>query len=467
MNSQQKLQHLHWRAGFGLSPEELSKLKRTSYRKAVDDLFKKAHQASQRKIIKGGEGIESQMSMMELKNLSKSEKKEKKKQDKLKLGAHNTDWVMRMANPEESAFLEKMCLFWHGHFACITKTSGLARKQLNTIRKHALGNFRELVLAISKDASMIRFLNNQQNKKRKPNENFARELMELFTIGRGNYTEQDIKEAARAFTGWSSNLRGEFVFRRRQHDFGKKTFFGKTGKWDGGDIIDMILEKRETAEFISRKAYRFFVNESVDERNVQKLARDFYNSNYEIENLMRGIFESKWFFDKKNVGTKIKSPIELMAGLMRTFKVEVKNPLSLIFVEKALGQHLFNPPNVAGWPGGKSWIDNSTLMIRLNLANVIFQNSELNLKVKEEFEAPKRNKRKRNIQASINFTPFYKLFKRENENKVFEKMGSYLLQTEVQLKKSTFENFVPQNSKENYIKTLCLRMLTLPEYQLC
>ena len=459
MNTQQRLQHLYWRAGFGMSPKEWSSKKKRSTQKAIDELFKNAHQASQRKVVKYGNGIESsEMAMVS--------KKEKRKQNKIRIGAHNTDWVLRMGNPNESALLEKMTLFWHGHFACTSKVPAWARNQLNTIRKHALGNFRELVLAIAKDGSMIRYLNNQQNKKRKPNENFARELMELFTIGRGNYTEKDVKEAARAFTGWSSNLKGDFVFKKRQHDFGQKIFFGKKGKWDGEDIIDMILEKKETSEFIAMKVYRFFVNDKIDEVKVKYLARIFYDSNYNIEKLMRAIFESKWFYDEENVGVKIKSPVELIAGMIRTFEVEFKNPAALIFIEKALGQVLFNPPNVAGWSGGKSWIDNSTLMLRLNMANVLFQNSELNLKVKEEFEAQKKNKRKRRVQASVNFTPFYNLFKRGNEKLLLNKMGDFVLQTKGQLNESTFEDFVIKNNKEDLVKTLCLRIMSLPEYQL-
>ena len=228
----------------------------------------------------------------------------------------------------------------------------------------------------------------------------------------------------------------------------------------------MILEKRETSEFIARKAYRFFVNDKIDERNVEYLARVFYDSNYDIEKLMRAIFESKWFFDEENVGVKIKSPIELLAGMIRTFEVEFRNPAALIFIEKALGQVLFDPPNVAGWAGGKSWIDNSTLMLRLNMANVLFQNSELNLKIKEDFKAQKRNKRKRKVQASVNFKPFYNLFKRENEKLLLKKMGGFILQTKGQLNESTFENFIIKNNKEDLVKTLCLRIMSLPEYQL-
>ncbi|MDG2419540.1 MAG: DUF1800 domain-containing protein [Saprospiraceae bacterium] len=462
MNKQQRLQHLYWRSGFGMSPKEWFTKKNHSTQIVIDELFRKAHQFSKKKILKNERGIEPSDILMIL----KLDKKEKRRQNKIKIETYNIDWILRSGNPKESALLEKMILFWHGHFACRSKVPEWALKQLNTIRRYALGNFKELVLAMAKDGSMIRFLNNQQNKKRKPNENFARELMELFTIGRGNYSEKDVKEAARAFTGWSSNLKGDFVFKKRQHDFGEKIFFEKKGKWDGDDIIDMILEKRETAEFIARKAYRFFVNEKIEEQNVKYLARVFYDSNYNIEKLMRAIFESKWFFEKKNVGVKIKSPIELIAGMIRIFEVDFKNPAALIFIEKALGQVLFHPPNVAGWAGGKNWIDNSTLMLRLNLANVLFQNSELNLKIEEAFEAQKKNKQKRNVQASVNFTPFYNLFKRENEKLLLNKMGDFILQTKGHFKESTFENFIIKNNKEDLVKTMCLRMMSLPEYQL-
>ena len=464
MNTELKLQHLYWRAGFGLSPKEWKSKKRYSISKAVDELFKDAHLSAKTELT--GNSLNIELSQIKVK--TKDAVKKKRAQGKRKISQLNTNWVMRMGDVNESCLLEKMCLFWHGHFACTTKINPkLAQAQLNTIRKYALGNFKDLVLAMSKDVSMIRFLNNQQNRKRKPNENFARELMELFTIGRGNYTEQDVKEAARAFTGWSSNLSGEFVFKKKQHDFGQKTFFGKKGKWDGTDIIDMILERKETAIFITQKIYRFFVNDKMDEQRITKLANRFYYSNYDIEKLMRDIFESNWFYNNENVGVKIKSPVELIGGMLRTLDVKLKNPLALIFIEKALGQVLFHPPNVAGWAGGKSWIDNSTLMLRLSLANVLFQNEELNMKVKEEFEAQKRNKKKRNIQAQVNFSPFYQLFKNEKKEHLLEEMSSYLLQPQLKLDNDFLKKYVIVNDKEDLIKTMCLRLMSLPEYQLC
>ena len=289
MNHQEKVQHLYWRAGFGRNPAEWKTHAHQSLSTIINQLFTAAQSARELP-------TPHIFTANETESMSDSNKKEQRKKAKKLIIQQNQDWIERMANPDHPVLLEKMTLFWHGHFACISKKPRLASQQLQTIRQHALGNFKDLVLAIAKDPAMIRFLNNQQNRKRKPNENFARELMELFTIGRGNYTEQDIKEAARAFTGWSSNLRGEFKFRKRHHDYGRKTFMGKTGNFGGEDIIDILLERQETAQFITRKFYRYFVNEKVEERRVQALAAKFYRSNYDIAALMREIFASDWFY---------------------------------------------------------------------------------------------------------------------------------------------------------------------------
>ena len=457
-----KIKHLYWRAGFGLSPQEWESKKNWPIKKAVDRLFQKA-EIPKSIVLNASISTPPQ----KLKDLSKEEIKELRKQERKHVGLQNIDWLKRMADPKEPALLERMTLFWHGHFACQTKGSSIAVTQLNTLRTHALGNFRELVLAIAKDPSMIRFLNNQQNRKQKPNENFARELLELFTIGRGNYTENDIKEAARAFTGWSSNLQGQFVFRERQHDFGKKTFFGKTGSFNGEEIIDLILEKRETADFITRKIYRYFVNDIADETIVQSLSNAFYSSGYDIGQLMRTIFESDWFYLDQHIGTKIKSPVELMAGILRTMNVDFNNDLALIFIQKALGQVLFNPPNVAGWPGGRSWIDNSTLMLRLNLINYLITSSDVNLRVKDEFEAKERGKAQRKLNAKVDLEPLLAMVEGQSKKETFDLLSAYLLQSTPQIDQQNIDQFIPATSDPDYIKWLSVRLMTLPEYQMC
>lgn len=170
---------------------------------------------------------------------------------------------------------------------------------LDIIRVNALGSFKDLLHDVSKSAAILNFLNASQNKKDHPNENFAREVMELFTMGRGNYTETDIKEAARAFTGWSANIKGEFIFRRFQHDDGAKTVLGNTGRFEGEDILDLLLKEKQTATFITQKIYKFFVNETVDKQKVEWLANRFYKNDYHIGKLMDDIFTADWFYDEK------------------------------------------------------------------------------------------------------------------------------------------------------------------------
>lgn len=456
-----KIHHLFQRAGFGLSPQEWQNRQNWTVQQAVDFLFAEAKNASEIK-----EHI-SNMTAVNPMELDKEAIVARKKQERQLVAQQNIAWIGRMASPDYSCLLERMSLFWHGHFACQTKVSGLASAQLNTIRRHALGNLRDLVLAMAKDVSMIRFLNNQQNRKKSPNENFARELMELFTIGRGNYLERDIKEAARAFTGWSSNLQGQFVFRQRQHDYGKKTFFGKTGNFDGEDIIDIILGKRETADFITQKIYRYFVNERIDQAVVHQLSKEFYDSDYDIGQLFRKIFTSDWFYHQKNIGSKIKSPVELIAGMMRSLQVDFEQTNALIFVQRALGQTLFNPPNVAGWPGGKSWIDNSTLMLRLNLANYIFTTSDVNLRTKDEFEAQRRGKAVKKLTAKVNLQPILDLTKGLSFEDSFIILAAYLLPQGTKIDKATIDQYIPGHKHPDYVRWMTMRLMSLPEYQVC
>ncbi len=456
-----KIKHLYWRAGFGLSPAEWQERQDWSVSKAVDALFQEATRAKPLPIAQDNAVANFRPQMMD-----KEKVEEMLKQEFRKTADHNTDWIKRMASPAESALLERMSLFWHGHFACKPRFGKLAVQQLNTIRTHALGNFRDLVVAIAKDPGMIRYLNNQQNRKDSPNENFARELMELFTIGRGNYTENDIKEAARAFTGWSSTLAGEYVFRQRLHDYGKKTFFGKTGNFDGEDIIDIILKQRETADFITRKIYRYFVNAEVNESIVHDLSDQFYRSNYDIGKLMRSIFKSDWFYDPNNIGTKIKSPTELLAGMMRALDVRLENDLSLLFVQRILGQTLFNPPNVAGWPGGKSWIDNSTLMVRLNLAMNIIHSSEVEFQAKEQAEEPELDRRARQLVAQVNWLPLAKLTNNRTDVAAVETLADYLLQTPVVIGADKLRKAVNLSGEADFLRAATAMVMALPEYQM-
>lgn len=464
MTNQHKIKHLFWRAGFGLSAKEFENHKNANIYETVNFLINHA----QKYQTLEAETTISNLSMAEIEAVKKDKAKlrELKKKSKRLVRKLNTDWVMRMAAPDKSALLERMSLFWHGHFACDTKISHLAINQLNTIRQHCLGNFRSFVKAIARDPSMIRYLNNQQNVKGKPNENFARELMELFTIGRGNYTEQDVKEAARAFTGWSSTLQGAFIFRNRVHDFESKTFMGKTGHFDGDDIIDIILDKKETAYFISKKIYTYFVNEKIQEDEVKEMAKIFYASDYNIGTLMEHLFTSDWFYEERNIGSKIKSPVEFIAGMIRSLEVSFKNKMGILFTERALGQTLFRPPNVAGWPGGKSWIDNSTLMLRLNLVNLLYKNTEVKFEIGDEAERESFQGFKK-FNGSLNLQNILDNHMNTPEDSLQSALMDFFLADPSSLKETRNLLEMDNSSKAEKIKELTFKILSLPEYQMC
>src|SRR5689334_14819551 len=306
LTNQIKNQHLMWRAGFGPAVEQLNDLSRYSPKQFYKALVKASEKRPEYVNVADNyldglyKGLED-AGRMQKKELDKDERKMVQQKNRESIRNLNVYWLHEMVN-SSAQLREKMAFFWHGHFACRNLNIFYQQGLLDVIRRNALGNFGTLLKEVSKSAAMLNFLNNQQNRKDHPNENFAREVMELFTLGRGNYTEHDIKEAARAFTGWSADLKGDFIFRRFQHDFGDKTFFGKTGNYDGDDVLDILLEQKQTAKFISQKIYKFFVNDEVDEPKVQWLATRFFQSNYDIKSLMQDIFTSDWFYDAKNIG---------------------------------------------------------------------------------------------------------------------------------------------------------------------
>ncbi|RRN78188.1 DUF1800 domain-containing protein, partial [Pseudoxanthomonas sp. SGD-10] len=311
-----QIKHLFSRAGFGIHYSQLKKLKGKSLKKVVDGLFKESSNFQPIKLVPYPNPSKS------YKELSAEERRALQREAQQYTRDLNIAFLDRLTETE-AILREKMTLFLHGHFACRQQTAPYFIQELNNIqRKHALGNFKTLTIEVSQSRAMLSFLNNQQNRKGKPNENFARELMELFTLGVGNYTEDDVKESARAFTGWRYNSEGKFEFNTKLHDDGMKTFFGKEGKFNGQDIMDMIFEKREAAYFITRKLYRFYVNEQVNEEHIRELGDYFYDNNYEIKPLLQRMFTCEWFYEDNNVGNKIKSPIEFIAGLNRQFFIE-------------------------------------------------------------------------------------------------------------------------------------------------
>ncbi len=265
---------------------------------------------------------------------------------------------------------EKLMLFWHGHFATgntKVRDTRMMLRQNELLRTHASGRFEDLLLGILTDPAMLIYLDNGENVKGHPNENFGRELLELFTLGVGNYSEQDIREGSRAFTGWTNDVL-EFKFEAEQHDFGEKTFLGQTGPFDGDDIIRIILEQPAAAEYISAKLYRFFVREDLDADTGAQLASTFRDAGYALKPLLKQIFLSRDFYGPDSYATKIKSPVHLIVSTYRKLGLrELPTIPDFNRLTAGLGQTLFNPPNVAGWAGGRTWITPATLLQRGNL----------------------------------------------------------------------------------------------------
>jgi uncharacterized protein (DUF1800 family) len=280
-----------------------------------------------------------------------------------------------------SPLTEKMTLFWHNHFATSqqkVRYGQLMYRQNLTLRKHALGNFGQLLKDIARDPAMVVYLDSAQNRRGQPNENFAREVMELFTLGEGQYSEQDIKEVARAFTGWSVDRdNGEFMFRRFAHDGGVKTVFGRTGRFDGNDVLDMLLERPQTAEFITTKLWKEFVSPTPDMEEVHRLARIFRNSRYDTSVLMRGLLTSDAFYAAENRATLVKSPVEFVVGTLKQFNIETTYLRPFVFAAAGLGQNVMSPPNVKGWPGGEAWINSTSLLGRKQFLDRVFRANDM------------------------------------------------------------------------------------------
>lgn len=288
-------------------------------------------------------------------------------------------WAQRILITERP-FEEKIALFWHGHFATSDAKVRDYRKmaiQIQLFREYGVGNFRDLILSVAQDPAMLVFLDAGQNIKGNPNENFAREILELFTLGIGNYSENDIREAARAFTGWS-NESLKFVINKDLHDQNDKTFLGQTGNFDGNDIIDIVMQQDSTAQFIVEKLYRYFVAADSSPQRIKELALLFRENNYELQPLLKSMFIARDFYAAHAYGTKIKSPVDLVLSTYR--KLGVKSlPGVPDFHEttSSLGQKLLYPPNVAGWEGGRTWITPATLVERGNFAReVLFPSLE-------------------------------------------------------------------------------------------
>jgi len=308
-------------------------------------------------------------------------------------------WILRLVQTRRP-LQEKMTLFWHNHFATSAEKVKvpLNMYQQNEIfRRNAVGNFRTLLSEVSKDPAMIVWLDNEYNKVGHANENFAREVMELFTLGIGHYTEKDIQESARAYTGWTlkkasdsiaGNQYAEFVYRPRLHDNGEKTFFGQTGNYSGDDILNMLCDNPRTAEYIAHKMWEFFAYRDPEPEVVERVTEDFRKSNLDIKTLILSIIDSPEFYSEKAVRTVYKNPVEFSVATARQLglgSLIAQAPIGPQGIRgklgpmqgintslKGMGMQLMYPPDVAGWDQGQAWITSATVVKRIEWAERLF-----------------------------------------------------------------------------------------------
>lgn len=339
-----KAGHLLLRAGFGGSLKEREELVTLGVEAAVDRLFQESP----------GEDVDSVFEdAIEFSDIHKAR-------------AYRCWRMLRGCH----RLRERMSFFWHCHFATSNqkvKNSRMMLKQMATFDRLGLGTFDELLLAVSRDPAMVRWLDNESNVKGRPNENYARELFELFTLGRGNYTEDDIKEAARAFTGW--HLRGEvFHFRAGAHDRGVKEVFGKRGRFGGEDIVAMTVRRPASARFLARKLLKFFVHPEPTEEEVEALASAYRRRGRHIGKTLDVLLRSRLFFSSRAYRCRIKSPVDLVVSLVRSLGAGVA-PLPLANAASRMGQVLLEPPTVEGWHEERAWISSATWLLRSNFAS--------------------------------------------------------------------------------------------------
>jgi uncharacterized protein (DUF1800 family) len=376
----EEARHLLNRTGFGAPLAEIEDMARLTRHEAIERLFAGVRRKARTPVPPE---VMEWTDPRQLRDLSPEARKEFQRRLRESGLALKSWWLAEML-ATDSPLTERMTLFWHNHFTSSlqkVRSSALLQRQNALLRRHALGSFAELLHEASKDPAMLVYLDTARNRRGQPNENFAREVMELFTLGEGRYREGDIKEAARAFTGWSLEpATGEFRWRAFLHDGGVKTVLGRSGDFRGEDVIEILLAQPATAEFVAGKLWREFVSPGpANERERADLARAahaFRDGGYGIRVALRELLLSEAFWAPENRGALIKSPIDLVVGTLRQFEFGTGDTLPFVLLARNLGQDLFSPPNVKGWPGGEAWITSNTLLERKQFLDRIFRVDE-------------------------------------------------------------------------------------------
>ncbi len=379
--------HLLSRAGFGGTPQQCRALAAMGRKRAIELLvdfesvegestpeglfrsdIRRPATAEERRFVEDARRSQDEAALERI----QQERNRRDSEDRAQLTELRRWWMRRMVESPRP-LEEKLTLFWHSHFATGYRTvqdSYLLFLQNGLLRRHAAGNFADLVFAILRDPAMLSYLDANENRRQSPNENLARELMELFVLGEGHgYTEGDIKEGARALTGYTFSD-DEFAFDEGNHDWGEKTILGRTGEWDGDGFARIILSRPESSEYLATKLYRYFVDDAPNSpdadgmRLVQAMAQTMRDGQYSLPPVLRQMFASD-DFDRRR-GCVVKSPVQLMVQSIRTMELPVDDVMALVQACDLMGQQLLQPPNVKGWAGGRSWINTSTYFVRQN-----------------------------------------------------------------------------------------------------
>jgi len=386
-------------------------------------------------------------------------------------------WLQRMAKGPRP-LQEKLTLFWHGHFATSVekvRESYFMWRQNELFRRLASGNWLQLLIEAGRDPAMLIWLDQAQSRKDHPNENFAREVMELFALGEGHYTEHDITEAARALTGWSLDRPAEkLIYRPGAHDEGIKTVLGRTGNLDAEEVIEQIVAQPQAALFINARLWNFFAGENPEPALNSALAEVFRQSGNTFKPVLRTMFLSEEFYDPSLIRNQVKSPVQWLVNSVRVLECELPPPIVSANLLRSLGQDLFAPPNVKGWDGGLAWITTNNLLARYNEAATLVQGDVSIAASMTEANKPDQVRRIQNRMrylrvGGVNVERILTGQERADKNALVAALEQRLLQGKLKAKQeATLREFLDskQNLNDRDIRDAIRLVMSTPEYQL-
>lgn len=474
--------HLLNRAGFGGTPTEIENLAALSPEAAVSQLvdYEKTADPGRRDPEWAKPDPSRAQKLQDLRQATPDQRREMQKQVRQETNQHMMElrqwWLKRMATTTRP-FQEKMTLFWHGHFATSVekvRDAYLMWRQNELFRRLAVGNWTRMLLFAGKDPAMLIWLDQAQSRKEHPNENFAREVMELFTLGEGHYTEHDITEAARALTGWSYDRADEvFIERPMARDNGLKTIFGRTGDFTGDDFIEMIVAKPQAATFITAKLWNFFAGQPPAPELNAALADVFRRSGNNFKPLMRAMLLSEEFYSPSIIRNQVKSPVQWLVGSVRMLESELPPQPAGAVIVRSLGQDLFAPPNVKGWDGGITWITTNSLLARYNESAALINGNPASLanmaQVKRPNQAVQIENRLRGFHEAIDVHKILTDKERTDKEALIAALEKRLLQSKLKPKQEdVLRDFLDSKDQleDGDIRNAIRLVMSTPEFQL-